>query len=203
MTTPTQIRPTTQIRATSWSDVEDRELVAEIAAGSEAALAEAFRRHASVVANLARRILRDPTLAEEVVQEVFLKLWKAPDRFDSDRGSLRSFLLTHTHGRSIDLIRSESSRRTREEREAWLTAEAGPSIDEEVWQLALAERVRIALTSIPDTEKQVIELAYFGGFTYREVATRLGLPEGTVKSRIRSGLGRLQGLMIDAGVAHA
>ena len=186
-----------------WSDRDDTALVDGIAAGSDAALAEAFRRHSSSVLNLARRILRDPTLAEEVVQEVFLKLWNAPERFDADRGSLRSFLLSHTHGRSIDLIRSESSRRTREEREAWLTAEAGPSIDEEVWQMALAERVRTALASIPDVERQVIELAYFGGLTYREVATRLGLPEGTVKSRIRSGLRRLHGSMVEAGMAYA
>lgn len=186
-----------------WSDMEDAELVGDISAGSELALAEAFRRHSAVVSSLARRIIRDTTLAEEVVQEVFLRLWKAPERFDAERGSLRAFLLTHTHGRSIDLIRSEASRRTREEREAWLTAEAGPSIDEEVWQMTLAEKVRDALASIPEAEQEAIELAYFGGLTYREVASRLDMPEGTVKSRIRSGLRRLQGLMIDVGVAPA
>lgn len=184
-----------------WADADDRVLVDGIAARSDAALAEAFRRHSSTVLNLARRILRDATLAEEVVQEVFLKVWNAPERFDPERGSLRSYLLTHTHGRSIDLIRSESSRRTREEREAWMTAEAGPSIDEEVWQMALAERVRASLVSIPETERSVIELAYFGGLTYRQVASRLGLPEGTVKSRIRSGLRRLHGAMTEAGMA--
>ena len=187
--------------SSEWADADDRVLVDGIAARSDAALAEAFRRHSSAVLNLARRILRDATLAEEIVQEVFLKIWNAPDRFDPERGSLRSYLLTHTHGRSIDLIRSESSRRTREEREAWMTAEAGPRIDEEVWQMALAERVRASLVSIPETERSVIELAYFGGLTYRQVASRLGLPEGTVKSRIRSGLRRLHGAMTEVGMA--
>lgn len=184
-------------------DIDDRALAQGLIDRSESALAEIYRRNSAPVFGLAKRLLRDEALAEEVVQEVFLRLWNRPERYQPDRGSLRSFLLSHTHGRSIDLIRAESSRRRREEREAWMTAEAGPSIDEEVWQMALADKVRTALTSLPEREREAIELAYFGGLTYREVASRLNTPEGTVKSRIRAGMQRLQTTMTAAGVGLA
>ncbi|MDH3518156.1 MAG: sigma-70 family RNA polymerase sigma factor, partial [Acidimicrobiia bacterium] len=149
------------IRAGYDEETEDRELAVGLIDRSEAALAEVYRRNSAAVFGLAKRVLRDETLAEEVVQEVFLRLWNRPEAFEPERGSLRSFLLAHTHGRSIDLIRAESSRRRREEREAWMTAEAGPSIDEEVWQMALADKIRTALSSLPEREREAIELAYF------------------------------------------
>lgn len=179
---------------------DDGELASAIASRSEGALAEVYRRHSSSVYGLARRVIRNQTLAEDVVQEVFVRLWTNPEKYDPNRGSLRSFLLAHTHGRAIDIIRSETSRRRREDREATLTAQAGPSIDEEVWQMALADKVQQALQALPHNERSVIELAYFGGLTYRQVAVRLELPEGTVKSRIRSGLKRLQHIMAEAGL---
>jgi RNA polymerase sigma-70 factor (ECF subfamily) len=135
-----------------------------------------------------------------VLQEVFLRLWNEPDRFDPERGSLRSYLLAHAHGRSVDLIRSETSRRRREERGARLTAEAGYDLEHEVWDLELAGHVRDALGSLTDDERAAIELAYFGGHTYREVARMLDQPEGTVKSRIRAGLGRLRTSLAEAGI---
>jgi RNA polymerase sigma-70 factor (ECF subfamily) len=180
--------------------VGDAALVVAIARWREDALAEAYRRHAGAVYALACRLLADPGRAEEVVQEVFLRLWHQPERFDPDRGSLRAFLLAHTHGRAIDTLRSESSRRKREEREARSTAEAGYDLEREVWDLALAERVKDALSSLPVEERRVIELAYFDGHTYREVASLLGQPEGTVKSRIRTGLRRLQVSLVTHGV---
>jgi len=152
------------------------------------------------VYGLARRLLQVENLAEEVVQEVFLRLWNQPDRYDPARGSLRSFLLAHTHGRAVDLLRSEGARRQREEREARVTAEGGYDLDHEVWDMATAERVRSALSNLPQGERAAIELAYFGGLTYREAAGRLGEPEGTVKSRIRTGLKRLRGELAAAGV---
>ena len=106
----------------------DVELVEQLAAGHEGALAEVYRRHGGPVLGLAKRLLRDPNLAEEIVQEVMLRLWNNPEKFDGSRGSLRSYLLAHTHGRSVDLIRSESSRRMREQREAQLAVEAGLSL---------------------------------------------------------------------------
>jgi RNA polymerase sigma-70 factor, ECF subfamily len=178
----------------------DATLVVAIARWRQDALAEAYRRHAGAVFALARRLLADATLAEEVVQEVFVRLWDAPDRFDPDRGSLRSFLLANCHGRSVDLVRSERSRRAREEREHRARAESGYDIEHEVEDLVVADEVKGALAALPP-ERRAIELAYFGGHTYREVAALLAAPEGTVKSRIRAGLRRMQRSLIESGIA--
>lgn len=178
-------------------EMSDGALVVAIGRWRQEALAEAYRRHGGAVFALARRVLNDATAAEEVVQEVFLRLWNQPDKFDPGRGSLRSYLLAQTHGRSVDQLRSETSRRKREEREARSTAEAGYDIEHEVWDLAVADRVREALGELPDDERRAIELAYFAGHTYREVAVLLDAPEGTVKSRIRTGLKRLRGGLAD------
>jgi RNA polymerase sigma-70 factor (ECF subfamily) len=179
----------------------DAGLVLAIGRYRQEALAEAYRRHAGAVFGLARRLLSDQALAEEVVQEVFLRLWNQPERFDPERGTLRSYLLAQTHGRSIDLLRSEGARRAREERDARSTAEGGYDLEHEVWDLATADQVRQALRSLPEGERRAIQLAYFGGHTYREVAVQLGEPEGTVKSRIRAGLKRLRGELAAAGIS--
>ncbi|MBW3548785.1 MAG: sigma-70 family RNA polymerase sigma factor [Actinobacteria bacterium] len=182
---------------TLWSDAA---LVVAIGRWREDALAEAYRRHAGAVYALARRLLNDPTLAEEVVQEVFLRIWDAPEKFDPERGSLRSYLLAQCHGRSVDLIRSEQSRRNRELKDHRQQAEAGYDIEHEVWDLTVAEHVRDAVAGLPTEERRAIELAYLGGHTYREVAVLLEQPEGTVKSRIRAGLRRMRSGLADAGV---
>jgi RNA polymerase sigma-70 factor (ECF subfamily) len=182
------------------TQASDAVLVVAIGRWRQDALAEAYRRHGGAVFALANRLVNDRTLAEEVVQEVFLRLWDHPDKFDPDRGSLRSYLLAQCHGRSVDLIRSEQSRRTREEREHRQRAEAGYDLEHEVWDMAVAEHVRDALNEIPVEERRAIELAYFGGLTYRQVAEVLGEPEGTVKSRIRAGLRRLRGGLAKSGV---
>lgn len=182
------------------STASDAGLVVAISRYQQPALAEAYRRHAGAVFALARRLLRDATLAEEIVQEVFLRLWNQPEKFDPGRGSLRSYLLAQCHGRSVDLLRSESSRRQREERDLRRTAEGGYDLEHEVVDLAIAERVKEALHTLPEGERQAIALAYFGGRTYREVADLLGEPEGTVKSRIRSGLKRMKGELAGAGL---
>lgn len=169
----------------------DAHLVTRIARGDHAALETAFREHGATVSALARRVLRDPSLADDVVQQVFLRLWQRPERFEAGRGSLRSFLCADCHGRSVDLMRSDAARHHREQADPWpSTPPAGPD------ELAVADddaaRLRSAVASLPDEQRNVIEFAYFGGHTYREVAVLLGLPEGTVKSRIRSGLARLR-----------
>ncbi|HET9692480.1 MAG TPA: sigma-70 family RNA polymerase sigma factor [Acidimicrobiales bacterium] len=184
----------------SMLDASDAALVVAIGRWRQEALAEAYRRHAGAVFGLARRVLNDTTRAEEIVQEVFLRLWNEPDRFDPDRGSLRSFLLAQTHGRAVDLLRSDTARRNREDREGRAAAEAGYDLEHEVWDLAVADRVRAALDVLPDDERRAIALAYFGGHTYREVATMLEAPEGTVKSRIRTGLRRMRAALDDVGV---
>jgi RNA polymerase sigma-70 factor, ECF subfamily len=176
-------------------DTGDAALVVAVARYRREALAELYRRHAGAVLGLARRILTDQNLAE-----VFLGLWRAPERFDPDRGSLRSYLLAQAHGKSVDSVRSESSRRGREEREARMRPESAYDLEREVWDLAVAERVRGALGSLRQEERRAIELAYFGGHTYREVARMLEEPEGTVKTRIRTGLRNMRTLLDKAGI---
>lgn len=182
------------------SDLSDAALVVAIGRWREEALAEAYRRHAGSAFALARRLLNDRSLAEEVLQEVFLRLWNNPERFDAQRGSLRAYLLAQTHGRSVDLLRSETSRRRREERDGRRAPVVIDDIEREVIDLTVAEQVKDIVAALPNDERQAIELAYFGGHTYRQVAVMLDAPEGTVKSRIRSGLKRLRQDMVTAGV---
>jgi RNA polymerase sigma-70 factor (ECF subfamily) len=181
-------------------ETSDAALVMAVSRYHQDALAELYRRHAGAVFGLARRLLNEAALAEEIVQEVFVRLWNDPDKFDPSRGSLRSYLLAQCHGRSVDLLRSEVARRRREEKDLRRTAESGYDLEREVWDLALADHVRDALATLPEGEREAIRLAYLGGHTYREVAVMLDEPEGTVKSRIRSGLKRLRVEFASAGV---
>jgi RNA polymerase sigma-70 factor (ECF subfamily) len=180
------------------SSASDASLAMAVARWQEEALAEIYRRHAGAVFGLAKRLIFDAVLAEEVTQEVFVRLWREPERYDPTRGSLRTFLLSVTHGRAIDILRSEMSRRAREERSR-AVAEAGYDLEQEVFDLTTAERVREAVAKLPGVERKAIELAYFGGHSYREVAVIENEPEGTIKSRIRSGLRRM-GPELDAAV---
>jgi RNA polymerase sigma-70 factor (ECF subfamily) len=191
------------MRSEDLAAASDAQLVVAVGRFRQDALAEAYRRHAGASFGLALRILGSRPLAEEVVQEVFLRLWNEPEKFDPARGTLRAFLLAQTHGRSVDLVRAESARRSREERDARRTAESGYDLEREVEDLALAEHVRNALNELNDGERSAIELAYFGGHSYREVADLLGEPEGTVKSRIRLGMRRLRDSLVASGATEA
>ncbi|HEV3282193.1 MAG TPA: sigma-70 family RNA polymerase sigma factor [Acidimicrobiales bacterium] len=181
----------------------DANLVVAVGRWRQQALAEIYRRHGGAVYGLARRILRSDPPAEEITQEVFLDLWNRPEKFDAQRGTLRSYLLARTHGKSVDFVRSEVARRQREERTSRQTATAGYDIDHEVWDIAVADQVQEALGALPDELRHPIQLAYFGGHTYQEVARILNEPEGTVKSRIRSGLRRLRTNLADRGIEPA
>jgi RNA polymerase sigma-70 factor (ECF subfamily) len=187
---------------TDFAEASDATVAMGIARWREEALAEAYHRHSPAVYGLARRVLRDDAVAEEIVQEVFLRLWNEPERYDPERGSLRSFLLAMTHGRSVDALRAESSRRQREEREARAAGGgSGYDVAREVSDQAVAAQVRDVVGTLPVDERRAVELAYFGGHTYKEVAAILGQPEGTVKSRIRAALRRMHSELSATGVS--
>lgn len=182
------------------ADASDAALAVLVAQRRQEALEEVYRRHAGAILSLALRVVRDRSMAEEIVQEVIVRLWRAPERFDASRGSLRSFLLADAHGRSVDVVRSESARKRREEAEALATVEEAPDdVHGDVVLGMLAEDVRRALSTLPREQREAIELAYLHGHTYREVAAMLDEPEGTIKSRIRIGLTRLQGVLAETG----
>lgn len=179
----------------------DAVLVERIQMGDESALTEAYHLHGKAVFAAAYAVTRRKGLAEDMTQEVFVRLWKRSGRFDPRRGSLRSFLKIDARGRAIDALRSERARRDRESREATLQTSAPPvGIEESVMAKITSSKIREALDSLKSEERIPLALAYFDGRSYREVAALLELPEGTVKSRIRSGLGRLRGLLRTEGI---
>lgn len=171
----------------------DRALLTRIAAGDQQALQECYEAHAGAMFGLARRVLGDEHRAEDVVQSVLVRLWTDPHRYDPDRGALRSFLYRETQSRSIELVRSDDARAARERRDhdAQPATTREDDVEQEAWAMIRSELVRDALATLSPAERQVIDLAYFGGHSYREVARMLELPEGTVKSRIRIGLTKL------------
>jgi RNA polymerase sigma-70 factor (ECF subfamily) len=168
--------------------LDDAALAKGVADGDRGALEAVFSAYGGAVKSMALRVLRNGTLAEDVVQDVFVDFWKSPEKFDPSRGSLRTFLLTIAHRRAVDLVRSETARSRREETAPW---EESYEIEDEVWSKALSESVRSALADLGEDERRAIAMAYFGGLSYVEVARRLGAPEGTVKSRIRAGMKKL------------
>jgi RNA polymerase sigma-70 factor (ECF subfamily) len=123
---------------------------------------------------------------------VFLCLWERSSRFNPQRGSLRAFLLAITHGRALDVIRSDAARRARERRGAVRTTAPHAGVETEVVARTVSHAVHRALSQLPDSERHAVELAYFGGHSYRAVAQILNEPEGTIKGRIRSGLRKLR-----------
>lgn len=167
----------------------DSEFAEALSRGDEGAIRSVIDEFTPMVRNTARRVVRDHSLAEDVVQDTFLALWSDPGKFDSARGSLGAFLATIAHRRAIDVVRSEVARAQREQR----PSEPPPPIDveTEVWNLELSRTVRQGIDTLPPGERDAISLAYLSGLSYTAVAERLGLPEGTVKSRIRTGMRRL------------
>ena len=184
---------------------EDRELREGLIDHREEALSEAYRRFGQKVYRTAFGVLRRSELAEDVTQEVFVRIWQRPERFDPTRGTLGGFLQLDAHGRSIDLLRSEKARADREIREQQLSAASNSpvSLEEEVMKRISSDRIRDALETLDVDERLPIALAFFQGHSYRRVAEALDLPEGTVKSRIRRGLSRLQELLGEEALALA
>lgn len=186
-----------------FAEASDAQLVTQVARYSQAALAEVYRRHGGVVYGLASRVLNSRTEAEDVTQEVFLRLWNAPERFDPSRGTLRAYLLTMAHGRAVDTVRALSAARRRETADAVRSVAPVPDVAQRAWDAVVSEQVAVALAGLPEAERRAIELAYFEGHTYVEVARILDEPEGTIKSRIRSGMRRMRGELERRGVQGA
>ncbi len=180
-----------------WGDAD---LVAAVVRRDEQALAEIYRRYGGAVWAMAQRVCRDRALAEDVSQTVFVDLWSRPQRFDPARGRLRPWLVAQAHARAVDLVRAEMARRRRHEREASLAPPPSAEVEAGVHLAALGDDVRRAVDELASEEREAIVLAYFGGHSYRETATLLGAPEGTVKSRIRRGLESLRRSLEAQGV---
>jgi RNA polymerase sigma factor (sigma-70 family) len=175
----------------------DEQLLHAIARGDEAAVAELYDRFGRVAYGLALRILRDASLAQDAVQEAFVTAWRTAAGFDTARGSASTWLLTLVHRRAVDLVRREARRRGDPLDEA--PAASGGAADEAAWLRGERRRVQAALARLPSEQRSALELAYYGGLTQSELAERLGVPLGTVKSRMFAGLAKLRELLDEAG----
>ncbi|MGI9605105.1 MAG: ECF RNA polymerase sigma factor SigK [Acidimicrobiales bacterium] len=160
--------------------------------GDESAFAELYDELTALVYGTILRVVRDPAMSEEVAQEVFLELWRTAPRFDPSRGNVRTWAATISHRRAVDRVRSVDAARRRDDAEAIDLTTTPPQPEAELERTFDQERVRRGLESLTTVQRQAIELAYYKGLTYREVATALDLPEGTIKTRIRDGMIRLR-----------
>jgi RNA polymerase sigma-70 factor (ECF subfamily) len=183
--------PQAGLPAGAGPDLAD--LLQRSARGDRDAFASLYDAAAARVHGLALRVVRDPAQAEEVTQEAFLEIWRTASRYDAERGSAVSWLLTIAHRKAVDRVRSAeaSSRRESTYHHRNQSVDHDTTADAATASLE-ARRVRTALGALTDVQREAIELAYFGGYTHTEVATLLDLPVGTAKTRIRDGLIRLR-----------
>jgi RNA polymerase sigma-70 factor (ECF subfamily) len=175
----------------------DEELLAAISRGDEQALASLYDRYGRIAYGLALRILRDPALAQDAVQDAFLSAWRTAVSFDAARGNARTWLLTLVHRRAVDLVRREERRRG--DPLADVPAASGDATEEAAEVRDERRRVQAALAQLSADQREALELAYYGGLSQSELAERLGVPLGTVKSRMFAGLARLRDLLGETG----
>jgi RNA polymerase sigma factor (sigma-70 family) len=179
--------------------LSDEALVALVARGDEDALAELYDRVSRIAYGLALRVLRDERHAEDAVQEAFLQVWRSAATFRAERAKASTWILTLVHRRAVDLVRREERRQADPLTEDAAAAALAPEqTDEAAWLRFERERVQTALKQLPDVQREALELAYYGGFSQSELADRLGVPLGTVKSRMFAGLTRLRELLDDS-----
>lgn len=181
---------------TDLSDTRDRDLLRRIREADEEAFRALFRRYSPAAMALARRVVRQPFLAEETVQESFLAVWRNPGGYDPGRGSVKSWLMGTVHNRAVDAVRREESQRRRAEdaqtSDVVVVPDPAETVVEELGLPEERRAVRAALEGLPAEQKQVIELMYFDGLSQSKIAERLTLPLGTVKSRTLLGMRRLR-----------
>jgi RNA polymerase sigma-70 factor (ECF subfamily) len=168
---------------------QDRRLHAGLLARKEAAITELYERYAPLVRGVAARLVRDPAAAEDVVQEVFVQVWTRPEAYDPGAGPLPGWLAMLARRRAVDAVRRAARQRRRAEARAGLVAAPDPA--EAAVDAVLTDRLRAAVRALPEPQRVAVLLAYAGGLTGREIAARLGIPEGTAKSRLRLGLRRI------------
>ena len=167
-------------------------LLRQAGRGDQIAFGALYDELAPLVYGVVLKVVRDPSQSEEVAQEVFVELWRLAARYESSRGSVKSWAATMAHRRAIDRVRSEQSARNRVAREVSNVVVDHDDVVEQVESTLDQARVRRALDQLSPLQREAVELAYFGGHTYREVAVLLGVAEGTVKTRIRDGMIRLR-----------
>jgi RNA polymerase sigma-70 factor, ECF subfamily len=177
------------VPATVASALWEAELQERLVDHDHDALAECYDQYSALVYTVAFRTTGSRAAADDITQEVFLKLWTRPLSVDLARGTTRAWLGRVSHNRAVDWVRSEAVRRRREMPD-W-TATIPPDVQEALDAVLRADEVRVALDELPADQRVAIQLAYFGNMTYQRVATELGVPEGTAKSRIRVGLRRM------------
>ena len=177
-----------------YAGLDDRALVARVTEGDGGALEAIYGRYGRACYGLARRILTDEQLAQDAVQEVFLAVWRDASRFDASRGGFSTWLLSMTHHKAVDSVRREENLRKRRTTSEGLEAREsdGPAVDDEVWSRLRRERVRQVLATLPQPQKEALTLAYFGGYTQREIAGLTATPLGTVKTRMLAGMRRMK-----------
>jgi RNA polymerase sigma-70 factor, ECF subfamily len=177
--------------------LSDEALVALVARGDEAALGELYERVGRVAYGLALRVLRDERLAEDAVQEGFLAVWRTAAAYRAERAKASTWILTLVHRRAVDLVRREERRRAEPlpDEMPLSTGQPVEPTEEAAWLRYERERVQAAVSKLPDVQREAIELAYYGGYSQSELAERLGVPLGTIKSRMFAGLARLRELL--------
>lgn len=168
--------------------------LARVARGDSAAFEAVYDAAAPAVFGLAQRVVRDPAQAEEVTQDVLLEVWRTASRFDAARGSAMTWVMTLAHRRAVDRVRSAQAAAQRETRAAVLAADLD-DVAEAALDRVQRERVRRCLDSLTELQREAVTLAYYGGYTYQQVAGLLGVALGTVKTRMRDGLIRLRDCM--------
>lgn len=178
--------------------LSDEALVALVARGDEDALAELYDRVGRIAYGLALRVLRDERHAEDAVQEAFLQVWRSASAFRAERAKASTWILTLVHRRAVDLVRREERRSAEPLAEETELVAAPEPTEEAAWLRFERERVQSALRQLPDVQREALELAYYGGFSQSELAERLGVPLGTIKSRMFAGLARLRELLDDS-----
>jgi RNA polymerase sigma factor (sigma-70 family) len=189
-----------EVRADAGS-LSDAALLAAVARSDESALAELYDRFGGAAYGLALRVVRDPALAEDAVQDAFLQVWRSAETFQPNRAKAATWVLTFVHRRAVDLVRREERRRGEPVEAA--PAATGPGADEDAERRSKREIVQGALRRLPPEQREAIELAYYGGLTQTELAERLGEPLGTIKSRMFAGLQRVRTVVDYAGFEAA